>query len=118
MLNLPPHRRKQLHELPPVLRQTIHYLPGIKNILIVLIAILNVILVVVLVPVRFLLFPQPLPRPAVVLVVVVLQIGLLHVVTLENGLPLSGAQVVGGRFVTAVCHSAKIIYTRFRKVQI
>jgi hypothetical protein len=52
--------------------------------------------------VRLLFFSEAFARPSVVLVVVVLQVGFLHVVALEDALALLGAQVVGAGFISAV----------------
>lgn len=55
-----------------------------------------------------LLLSESLPRPSVVLVVVVLQVGLLHVVALEDGFALTGSQVVSSALFASVSHTAKI----------
>lgn len=102
VLYLPLHGCEQLDQFSSVLGQAIDYLFGVEDVLIVLMAVVDVVLIVVFLPVRLLFFSEAFARPSVVLIVVVLQVGFLHVVALEDALALLGAQVVGAAFIAAV----------------
>lgn len=79
----------------------------VENVHVFSIAFVEVVLVVFFLPVRgLLLFSEALAGPAMIRVIVVLEIGLLDVVALEDGLALLGAEVVA---LLGFAHAAKII---------